>query len=331
MSNAIIKQQGAGSLVADNIWEFRLGAGAYALGLVTAAAGALLVVNRLARRSAGTRAAPTPMGWPVNFAHRGGSKIVPENTIEGFREAVSLGPVVLEVDVRTSADGSVVVIHDETVDRTTNGTGDVARMTLAELQSLDAGYRFTPDDGATFPWRGRGVTIPTLEAVYREFPDRPINIELKGERPGSEAALWRTIAAIGGEPRTLVVADSADAINRFRVASGGTVATAASSGELVKFRLLSLLRLGRLYNAPFQALQPPDAYKGIRIVTRGLVRAAHRSGFRVDVWTIDDEADMHRLLELGVDGIMTDRPDILTRVLGHSREAVAPPLGQGQR
>ena len=324
MSNAIIRQHGDGSLVADNIWELHLGAGTYAIGLLTGAAGVLLV-NRLARRSAGTRAAPTPTGWPVNFAHRGGSKVVPENTIEGFQEAVRLGPVVLELDVRTSADGEVVVIHDETVDRTTNGTGRVARMTLAELQSLDAGYRFTPDDGVTFPWRDRGVRIPTLQAVYREFPDRPINIELKAEGPGSEAAVWRTIEAVGGEPRTLVVTDRAGAINRFRTASAGMVATGASMREIAIFRLLSVFRLSRLYRASFQALQPPETYKGIRIVTRGLVRAAHRSGLRVDVWTIDDAADMKRLLELGVDGIMTDRPDILARVLGHSSEAVAQP------
>jgi glycerophosphoryl diester phosphodiesterase len=316
VSNAIIKQEGAGSLVADNIWEFQLGAGVFALGLLAGGAGVLLA-GRLGRRSAGKRA-PTPTGWPVNFAHRGGRKIVPENTIEGFREAIKLGPVVLELDARVSADGEVVVIHDETVDRTTDGTGAVGRMTLAELQHLDAGYRFTPDGGATFPWRGQGVRIPTLEAVYREFPDRPINIELKDERPGTEEAIWRTIEAVGGQARTLAVTDSAAAINRFRAASAGTVATGASIGEFVVFRLLSLLRLGRIYDAPFQALQPPDSYKGIRIVTRGLVREAHRCGLRIDVWTIDEEADMRRLLDWGVDGIMTDRPDILARVLGHS-------------
>jgi glycerophosphoryl diester phosphodiesterase len=316
VSNAIIKQEGAGSLVADNVWEFQLGAGVFALGLLAGGAGALLA-GRLARRSGGAKP-PTPTGWPVNFAHRGGRKFVPENTIEGFREAIELGPVVLELDARTSADGHVVVVHDDTVDRTTDGTGAVSRMTLAELQSLDAGYLFTPDDGATFPWRGKGVKIPTLEAVYREFPDHPINIELKEERPGSEEAVWRVIEEAGGQARTLAVTDSGASISRFRAVSAGTVATGASSVESVIFKLLSLVRLGRLYNAPFQALQPPDAYKGIRIVTPGLIREAHKSGLRVDVWTIDEEADMRRLLEWDVDGIMTDRPDVLARVLDHT-------------
>jgi glycerophosphoryl diester phosphodiesterase len=330
MSNAIIRQHGEGSLVADNIWHLRLGAPAYAAGLLTGAAGVLLV-GRWVRQSARARAAPTPAGWPVNFAHRGGSRVVPENTIEGFREATTLGPVVLELDVRTTAEGEVVVIHDATVDRTTNGTGYVDRMSLAELQSLDAGYRFTPDGGVTFPWRGRGVRIPTLEAVYREFPDRPINIELKSDRPGNEEAVGRTIEAVDGAARTLVVADSGGAINRFRAASGGTVATGASIGEFAIFRVLSLLHLNRLYRTPFQALQPPEIYKGWRIVTPGLVRAAHRSGLRIDVWTIDDEADMHRLLEMGVDGLMTDRPDVLAGVLRHRSEAIAQPQGPESR
>jgi glycerophosphoryl diester phosphodiesterase len=323
VSNAIIRQQGAGSVVADNIWEFRLGAGVFALGLVAGGAGAL-VAGRLARRGGAVRA-PTPMGWPVNFAHRGGRKVVPENTIEGFREAVALGPVVLELDVQTSADGHVVVIHDDLVDRTTDGTGPVGRMTLAELQALDAGYRFTPDEGTTFPWRGRGVRIPTLEAVYREFPDRPVNIELKSDRPGTEQAVWRVIEAAGAQARTLVVADSGAAIERFRAVSAGTVATGASKGEFAAFRLLGLLRLSRLYDTPFQAIQPPDTYKGVRVVTPGLVRDAHRRGLRIDVWTVDEEDDMRRLLDWGVDGIMTDRPDVLAGVLEGRRPAITPP------
>jgi glycerophosphoryl diester phosphodiesterase len=112
------------------------------------------MLGRSACRSAGTEA-PTPTGWPINFAHRGGRKIVPENTIEGFQEAIKLGPVVLELDARVAADGEVVVIHDETVDRTTDGTGEVARMTLAELQRLDAGHRFTPAPARRSPGGAR--------------------------------------------------------------------------------------------------------------------------------------------------------------------------------
>jgi glycerophosphoryl diester phosphodiesterase len=133
--------------------------------------------------------------------------------------------------------------------------------------------------------------------------------------PGVEEDLNRIIEAAGGRHRTLVVTDRRGPIRRFRRASRGTVATAASIGEFVIFWILHLLYLSALYHPPFQALQPPEKYKGVRIVTRRLVRDAHRLGLRIDVWTIDDEPAMRRLLGFGVDGIMTDRPDILARVL----------------
>ena len=256
-----------------------------------------------------------PQGWAVNFAHRGGAKIVPENTREGFREGLRVGAGVLELDVHTTADGTVVVIHDETVDRTTDGSGTIREMTLAEVKRLDAGYRFTPDGGRTYPYRGEGVRIPTMEEVYREFTDVPINVEIKGKRPGIEKALWRIIEGAGAEERTLVVSEDSGTIRRFREASGRRVATASSSVELIYFWLLSRLRLSGLSKPSYQALQGPETYKGLRIVTSELIRRAHERGLRVDVWTIDHEPDMRRLLGSGVDGIMTDRPDILTRVL----------------
>ena len=317
MSNAIIKQQGDSPVVADNIWEFRLGAGSFILGTL---AGALLTaaVGRLSANR-DRAATATPSGWPINFAHRGGAKVVPENTIEGFREGFGMGGGVVECDVHASAEGAIVVIHDDVLDRTTNGTGPVVEKTLSELQGLDAGYRFTPDAGLTFPWRGKGVKVPTLEALYAAFPQTPFNIEIKGTRPGIEESVWQHISAADAADRTLVVSDSVGTITRFRKVSQGKVATAASTIELLIFWVLHLLRLGRLYNPQFQALQPPETYKGVlRVVTPRFVREAHQRGLRVDVWTIDDEPAMRRLLGFGVDGIMTDRPDILAKVLGEN-------------
>ena len=185
MSNAIIKQQGDSPIVADNIWEIRLGAVSFILGVL---AGTLVTagVGRLTAKSDAIPKPPTPRGWPLNFVHRGGAKVVPENTIEGFREGFALGGGVVECDVHASAEGTIVVIHDAVVDRTTDGTGPVAEKTLPELQSLDAGYRFSPDGGATFPWRAKGVTIPTLKALYEAFPNAPFNIEIKGDRASLE-------------------------------------------------------------------------------------------------------------------------------------------------
>ena len=318
MSNAIIKQQGDSPIVADNIWEIRLGAGSFILGalvgtLVTAAMG------RLTAKSYATPKPPTTRGWPINFAHRGGAKVVPENTIEGFREGFALGGGVVECDVHASAEGTIVVIHDAVVDRTTDGSGPVAEKTVPELQSLDAGYRFSDDGGLTFPWRARGVKIPTLEALYQAFPEAPFNIEIKGRRSGIEEAVFRHIEAAGAMERTLVVSDSRGTISRFRKVSQGKVATASSTVELLIYWILHVLHLGALYDPPFQALQPPEKYKGVLpVVTRRFVRKAHDRGLRVDVWTIDDEPAMRRLLSFGVDGIMTDRPNLLTGVLSNS-------------
>ena len=318
MSNAIIKQRGDSPIVADNIWEIRLGAGSFILGalagtLVTAA------VGRLTAKSDATPKPPTPRGWPINFAHRGGAKVVPENTIEGFREGFAMGGGVVECDVHASAEGTVVVIHDAVVDRTTDGSGPVAEKTLPELQSLDAAYRFSIDGGLTFPWRAKGVKIPTLETLYQAFPEAPFNVEIKGRRSGIEQAVFRQIEAAGATARTLVVSDNRGTISRLRKVSQGKVATASSTVELLIYWILHVLHLGALYDPPFQALQPPEKYKGVLpVVTRRFVRKAHDRGLRVDVWTIDDEPAMRRLLSFGVDGIMTDRPNVLTGVLNNS-------------
>ena len=318
MSNAIIKQQGDFPIVADNVWNIRAGAGTFVLGLLTGVVGAAAMVR--ARNTGRATKPPTPRDWPVAFIHRGGAAVVPEDTVLGFQEGLKYGDAVLECDVHSTLDGELVVMHDETVDRTTDGTGRISELTYAEIQRLDAGYRFSAD-GATFPWRGTSIGVPTLAQIYAEFPDRPLNIELKKGRPGIEERVAAVIEAAAAQSRTLVVAQSRTTMERFRQVSNHQVATASSRFELLGYWLLSLLHLTWLVDPPFQALQPPANYKGIPIVTPRLVRAAHRQDLRVDVWTIDDEADIRRLLSYGVDGIMTDRPDVLARLLGRPIEA----------
>ena len=192
MSNAIIKQ-GDNSLVADNIWEFRLGALPFVAGLVLGAAGAL-VLNAGRERGAASAApaAGADQDWPVNFAHRGGAGIGPENTIEGFRIGLEAGAGVIELDVHTSVDGHVVVIHDPDTERTTGESVRVSEATLARLQELNAAATFRHADSHE-PWDGPPARIPTLAEVYRTFPDHKVNIELKGERQGTEEALWQVI------------------------------------------------------------------------------------------------------------------------------------------
>jgi glycerophosphoryl diester phosphodiesterase len=256
--------------------------------------------------------------WPVNFAHRGASARAPENTLEAFRLAVEAGASGLELDVHVTRDGEVVVIHDPTVDRTTDGSGAVSAMTLEEMRRLDAGYDFSPDGGRTFPYRGRGLTVPTLAEVYAEFPDARVNADIK-EAPGAEEAVLRVMRGAGAEGRTLIASTDHPVIRRFRRVSEGRVATAASRREIAAFYFLSRLRLEALVRPQYAALQVPVEHHGITIVTPRFVAAAHSRGVRVDVWTINEVAEMRRLLDLGVDMLMTDRPEALEDLLAKRR------------
>jgi glycerophosphoryl diester phosphodiesterase len=253
--------------------------------------------------------------WPVNLAHRGASALAPENTIEAFRIALEAGARGLELDVHTTSDGQLVVIHDPTVDRTTNGTGAVSEMTLEELRGLDAGYDFSPDGGPGRPYRGRGVRVPTLEEVLEEFPGAAVNIDIKAGHPGTEAAVLGILRRSGALGRALVVSTRHATVRRFRKVSGGHVSTGASRWEIGVFYLSSRLRLGRLVHPAYDALQVPLRHRGIPLVTPWFIRAAHARGVRVDVWTINQADEMGRLLDLGADVIMTDRPGTLAEVL----------------
>jgi glycerophosphoryl diester phosphodiesterase len=254
--------------------------------------------------------------WPVNLAHRGASARAPENTLEAFRLAVEGGAGGLELDVHVTRDGAVVVIHDAAVDRTTDGSGAVAGMTLDELRRLDAGYRFSPDGGLTFPYRGRGVKIPTLAEVYEEFPEARVNADIKAAQRGAEEAVLQAIRRSAAEERTLIASTDHAVIRRFRRVSGGRVSTAASRREIAAFYALSRSRLEAFASPAYDALQVPVEHRGIRLVTPRFIGAAHARGVRVDVWTINDAAQMRRLLDLGVDVIMTDRPEALAGLLG---------------
>jgi glycerophosphoryl diester phosphodiesterase len=272
---------------------------------------ALIVVLRL---RSGRRLAPGG-GWPINLAHRGASKMAPENTMEAFRLGIEAGAGGLELDVHLTRDGRVVVIHDPTVDRTTGGTGAVAEMTLDELRALDAGHRFNPDDGADFPYRGRNVRVPTLAEVLRVFPGVVVNIDMKADRPAIEASVLRVLREAGAGGRALVVSSRYSAVRRFRKISGGSIATGASRLEVGVFYLFSRLRLEWLLRPAYDALQVPPKHRGIPLVTRRFIDAAHARGVRVDAWTISGVDEMHRLLDLGVDVIITDRPATLAEVL----------------
>lgn len=283
--------------------------------LIPALAGVFVAVLLLRREK---RGAPD-RSWPINLAHRGASARAPENTLEAFRLAMEGGAGGLELDLHVTRDGEVVVIHDATVDRTTDGSGPVADMSLEELRRLDAGYRFSPNEGQTFPYRGRGVRIPTLAEVYEEFPGVLVNADIKEARPGAEETVFRAILRAAAEERTLIASTDHAVIRRFRRVSGGRIPTAASRPEIAAFYASSRLRLEALMRPVYDALQVPVEHRGIRLVTPRFVAAAHSRGARVDVWTINDAVEMRRLLDLGVDAVMTDRPEALADLLDERR------------
>ncbi len=257
---------------------------------------------------------------PFFFAHRGGALLAPENTLTAFERGAALGAGVLELDIQTTREGEIVVIHDLTVDRTTDGAGPVSGYSLDALRRLDAGYRFTPDAGRTYPYRGQGIAIPTLREVLVSFPTLRVNIDLKESTPEREARLWQLIQELRVEDRVLVASgDLHPPIVRFRRLSKGRVATSASAPEIRNFVLAATAGVSRWLRPAYDALQVPEWHRGIHVVTRRMVSAAHRRGLDVHVWTVDARADMERLLDVGVDGLMTDRPDILAEVIAARR------------
>lgn len=253
---------------------------------------------------------------PIFFAHRGGALLAPENTLVAFENGVALGADALELDIQQTRDGELVVIHDTTVDRTTDGTGPIAAYTLDELRRLDAGYRFTPDGGQTFPFRGQDISIPTLRDVFERFPALRVNIDLKESDEGRERRLWALIQELAAEDRVLVASGDLHApIVRFRRLSAGRVATSASSQEVRNFVLACACWSTRWLRPSYNALQVPETHRKVRIVSLRAIEAAHRLGLDLHVWTVDDASTMRRLLDWGVDGLMSDRPDVLANVL----------------
>jgi glycerophosphoryl diester phosphodiesterase len=249
-------------------------------------------------------------GAPTLVAHRGGSRLAPENTVEAFRQARERWRAdMLELDVRLTRDGQVVVIHDPSVDRTTDGSGPVADLTLREIQALDAGYRFEDLEGS-HSFRGKGVRVPTLEEVLVTFDDVWINVECKA--PEAARPLADLVTGLGAEERVLIAAESETA-RRGAVGYRGPWGASLPQGML--FWILHRLPGGSPYTPAADILQVPERWRGLRVVTPRFIREAQRLNIPVQVWTVDDEDDMRRLLGWGVDGIQTDRPDILARLL----------------
>ncbi len=262
----------------------------------------------------------------LNIAHRGGAAVRPENTLAAFRHALAVGAVALEGDLHATRDGVVVVSHDATVDRTTNGRGRIKEMSLEELRDLDAGHRFTRDGGVTHPYRGEGLRIPTLEEVLSDpvLKRTPMVLEIKQEEPDIADAVLDLILAHEMADRLVMGSFSRAALEGLRrraAARGMNLVTSLAEEEVFTFFLTPLEEMTRGdYVAPGSLLQVPVDYevgdKKVEVVGPELMAKARALGLKVQVWTVNDPDRMRRLAcEIGVDGIITDDPGLLAQVI----------------
>jgi glycerophosphoryl diester phosphodiesterase len=252
---------------------------------------------------------------PLVVAHQGGDGIYPGNTLYAFQHAAALGVDVIETDLRQTKDGVLVISHDESVERISNGTGRIPDLTYAELQKLDAGYNWSADGGKTFPFRGQGISYTSLEAVFKALPEMHFNIDMKQTEPPIAENFCNLIRKYNMDQKVLSASFSHTNNVQFRKLCP-EVTSSGDETETIQFVVLNFLGLGRLYSPEFAAFQVPLAQSGIPVVTQAFIDAAHERNVRVDVWTIDDPAEMRRLINMNVDSIITDRPDLLLQVTG---------------
>ncbi len=247
---------------------------------------------------------------PRVFGHRGACGLAPENTLPSFALAAALGASYLELDVHATQDGTVVVFHDEVLDRTTNGTGPIKDLTWSQLTELDAGYRFTAD-GTTFPYRENNVIVPTLASVLQAFPAHRFNIEIKQGAPAIVEEVVSLLRKAKCSERTLLAAEHGSIMRDIRDHVGDEIATGYSTDDVLEF--FGHFESGTMaaYTPPGVALQIPTAAMGRELVTAQSIAAAHSLGLEIHVWTINDADEIGRLFELGVDGVMSDFPGLV--------------------
>ena len=239
------------------------------------------------------------------IAHRGASGSAPENTLPAFDLAVRQGADAIELDVRLTADGMPVVLHDATLDRTTDRGGPVGALPLAELRKVDAGARFTLDGGRSFPFRAANVRIPTLVEVLRGFPGMPVLLEIK--EVAAQEAVRRVLLEESAVERCVLASEDHAALQLFREPPFAVAASGAEIGAL--YRAVLLRRVPA--RVPYRTLSVPVRHRGLPVPTRAFVAAARGLGCPVHVWTVNDAATALTLWGRGVAGIVTNLPDAI--------------------
>lgn len=253
---------------------------------------------------------------PLLFAHRGGSGIAPENTVHAFDAAIALGVDGLELDVRFSRDGVVVVHHDASLARTTDVADPVASLTADELARVDAARHFRPaaDLAGLFPFAGRGIGVPRLSEVLARYRDTRIIIELKLNEPALAEAVIGLVRTADADDRVCLGSFGRRVLQAAR-ARAPHLATSAAREE-VRWALYRSWIHWPVRRVAYSGYQVPETAGATRVVSRRFVDYAHAAGLGVQVWTVDDIADARRLLDWGVDALISDRPDLIMRTIG---------------
>jgi len=287
------------------------GAGLYSVASSSAAAGNARERKRIFREKG---------FWVI--AHRGFSGRYPENTMLAFEQAAALPIDAIELDVHSTRDAKIVVIHDPTLDRTTDRNGRVLDFTWDAIKKVDAGFLFDPEKTGDYPYRGKGIVIPLLEDVFRRFPEMKFIIEIKQVMPAIEESVYRLIRKYRMEDKVIVASEHNEPLLRFRNIDS-VVATSVSAEEAQELHQSFRMRLANFYRTRGDAVQIPEAYQGTRVVTPAFIRAVKRKGLALHIWTVNEVEDMQRLMLWGVDGIITDFPDRLLHLVKTEKEFIA--------
>ncbi|MBI2027705.1 MAG: glycerophosphodiester phosphodiesterase [Deltaproteobacteria bacterium] len=251
---------------------------------------------------------------PVEIiAHRGGSLEWPENTLLAFENSAPFVDAI-ETDLHLTKDGEIVLIHDPTVNRTTDGKGAVADMTLLEIEKLNAGYYFTKDNGQTYPYRAMKVSIPTLKDALARLPKMKWILEIKNQDDHLEEKLVSILQENNLMENVIVSSEYHIVLERIHQRAP-SIATGSSRKEIKRLVYLHYFKLLPFYKPMIDSLQVPPEHEGTVIITKTWVRAMHNKNLPIQAWTINEENDMKRLIEMKIDGIITDRPSLLKTIL----------------
>jgi len=245
---------------------------------------------------------------PEVIAHRGGGGEWPGETIFAFEKALEFRVDILEMDVHRTADGVLVLMHNDTVDETTDGTGRIKDLTLAEIKQLNAGFHWPPEI------RDLNIRVPTLEEVFERFPNQRMNIEIKQKEPSIVTHFGKLIQKHGMTDKVLVASFWDSALKEFRK-EFPEIATSASTPEAIKFYALDDILFAH-YRPETDAIQADSKASFIHLITPHFAEKAHKLNLKVHAWTVNDVDEMRRMIKVGVDGIITDFPTRLLKVLG---------------